>query len=248
VNVSQLPFALSPAVALLLRDVEQLAGTEVELREAEFTRFDEPAAVQGGFDRWVPHVTINPQQRQNFDAHGLAHELLHIRRFLEGAPSLETPENVGGQKGRDAELRKAFASDVTNQIEHTAIFPRLEALGFDPRALGDQWIARQVREMPTAIGEVDATWLAVKIGLAPFISRSEPIRISQRLAVERINSSLVQRGDEITALVNRYGVEKPYNLRRLYERLLRAAGVPKGALLLKELDFKRMRESREPIP
>lgn len=127
-----LSFPVSTAIRELAVEIERSLGDEIVLREGDFDRLDEPASAQGGFDEWIPHVTVNRRIRDQFDEHALAHELLHMRRFINGAFSLETPETVAGIQNNDAKMRKAFANDVTNQIEHVAIFPQHERFGFNP--------------------------------------------------------------------------------------------------------------------
>lgn len=247
-----LPFSVSDSVANLISVIERTAGVEVVLREGEFDRFDEPASVQGGFDNWVPHVTVNRSRRTEFDEHGLAHELLHIKRFLEGAPSLETPEAVASVVGRDAEVRKAFVSDVTNQIEHVAIFPQLVEIGFNPHKQADGWKQRQIEALRGGFqntpGPVDFAWLAVKIGTSGFLGCSNAVQQEYRSTIHAVAPHVLVMGDEIAGFITRYGLAKAYNLRRLYQQVLYTAGVPKHALLLKELNFRTHTESLEPVP
>ncbi len=251
-DTSQLPFELSEPIRELINKIEQLAQTEIRLREGEFNRFDEPSSVQGGFDQWMPHVTVNRLRRSEFDEHGLAHELLHIKRFLGGAPILETPDALTGINSVDAENRKAFVDDVTNQIEHIAIFPELEKFGFDPHEEAEGWKARQIEDLrdPSGkqFGPVDRSWLAIKVGVGEFLGRSVEMKAAYREAIRQVVPAAIEQGDEIAGLIRRYGVAKPYNLRRLYEKMLRTAGVPKRSLLLKELSFSSKNETLTPFP
>jgi len=251
-NTSSLPFRVSDNVAELITVIERGTGAEILLREAEFTQFNESSSVRGGFDNWVPHVTVNPSHRDEFDEHGLAHELLHLTRFLDGVPSLETPNTVAGVSSKDASVRKAFAVDVTSQIEHIAIFPRLVELGFDPHEQADRWKRRQIEALATGFeappGPVDFSWLAIKIGVSPFLGRSEDVQLKHRDAIDRLAPQVIGLGDEITALIKRFGVAKPYNVTRLYQQMLRAANIPKGALLLKVLDFRNRSETLDTVP
>lgn len=251
-DTSSLPFSIRAETRRLIADVEKMAGTEIVLRESEFVKFDEAAAVSGGFDSWVPHVTVNRQRADSFDEHGLFHELLHIKRFLEGAYILETPEFVDGATGQDAAIRKAFANDVTNQIEHIAIFPSLERAGFNPNAQYDTWKMSQVEAFaanPDAkYGPVEIAWLSIKAGISDILGESREVHDQYCAAIRKEVPGAFERGTEVARLIRRYGVEKPYNLRRLYEVMLRAAGVPKRGLLLKKSDFKERSDSLEPIP
>lgn len=251
-DTSQLPFEVSEPIRELIKQVEQLARTEIRLREGEFNRFDQPASAQGGFDHWMPHVTVNRLRRNEFDEHALAHELLHIKRFLGGAPILETPDALTGINSVDAENRKAFVDDVTNQIEHIAIFPELEKFGFDPHENVERWKAHQIESLRDPhgkqFGPVDRSWLAIKVGLGEFLGRSVEMKAAYREAIRQVAPAAIDEGDEIAGLIRRYGVAKPYNLRRLYEQMLRTAEVPRRALLLKELNFSSKNETLTPFP
>lgn len=251
-DTSRLPFRLSKLIRELIKEVEHLARTEVLLREGEFNRFDEPASVQGGFDKWVPYVTVNRLKKEEFDEHGLAHELLHIKRFLGGALILETPDALTGINTSDAEHRKAFVNDTTNQIEHIAIFPELEKLGFNPHTNVEEWKTRQIESIRDSTGKqfgpVDRSWFAIKVGVGEFLGRSATTNYAYREAIRKVVPEAIDQGDEVAGLIRRYGVSKPYNLRRLYEQMLRAAQVPQRALLLKELNFATRNETLTPFP
>jgi len=195
---------------------------------------------------------VSADRRSEFDEHGLVHELLHIQRFLDGAFALETPETVAGIRGGDADVRKAFANDVTNQIEHVAIFPQLRKMSFDPDSLADDWKRRQIHSLASdkaeKFGSLDKTWLSIKIGISGFLGKSTEIQDEYRSALSRVMPDAISAGDEIAQLILRLGVEKQYNLKRLYQVMLRTAGLPKRALLLKQFDFKTHTERREAIP
>jgi hypothetical protein len=251
-DTSSLPFSIRTATRELIDEVERIAGMEIVLRESDFTKFDEAAAVSGGFDSWVPHVTVNRQRAGEFDEHGLFHELLHIKRFLEGAYILETPEFVAGVTGQDVAVRKAFANDVTNQIEHIAIFPLLTEAGFNPNAQYDAWKMSQIESFeatPDAnYGSVEVAWLSIKAGISHILGESREVHDRYSAAIRKEVPDAFERGIEVAKLIRRYGVEKQYNLKRLYELMLRTAGVPKRALLLKKFDFKNRSETLETIP
>lgn len=251
-DLTPIPFAVSTPVRSLIAEIEQLAANEVLIRDGEFNRFDEPAAVMGGLERWVPHVTVNVQRREAFDEHGLAHELLHIRRFLLGAVSLETPDAVAGTQGVDSENRKAFANDVTNQIEHIAIFPQLVELGFEPHAHADEWKERQIAELSEStnrqFGPVDHSWAAVKLAVSEFLGRSLEVRARYAAAFDRFSPQARVKGAEIAKSIRWHGLLRSHNLLDVYREMLATAGVPKHALLMKQFDFKRKIETLKPIP
>jgi len=79
-----LPFQLSPGLAELVKQVEATAHEEIVVREGDFNKFDEPASVQGGFDSWVPHVTVNRRLRQEFDETRLSSRALTHQKILSG--------------------------------------------------------------------------------------------------------------------------------------------------------------------
>ena len=253
-DVSAIPFCLSDGVRKLLEQVEQKADTVVILREREFSSFDDHACASGGFDEWTPVVSINKARREEFDEHSLAHELLHIKRFLQGVHSLETPEMVQGIDSNDARIRKAFANDLTNQIEHAAIFPQLVELGFDPHKQADEWKRSQIADirleeqhqhLPTS---VQYAWSGAKVGISPFLGASAELQREYRTALSSVAPGVLNVGDNVTAVIKRYGFSNPYSLRRLYIGMLRAVGVPKRAFLLKQMNFRLQRESLELIP
>lgn len=251
-NGIALPFSIREPIRELVAEIEESLGEMILLREGNFDRFDEHASAQGGFDEWIPFIMINRRLRDQFDEHALAHELLHIRRLINGAFSLETPETVAGVCGNGSDNRKAFANDVSNQIEHVAIFPQLECLGFDPHVQAEQWKQRQIEQLAKAqkdkFGPVDISWLAIHVGVSVFLGKSTMVQRAYIDAISALSPESIERGKEVSALIRRLGIAKPYNLERLYRMMLRSTGVPKGALLLKKLNFRSKSETRDPIP
>lgn len=247
-----LPFPIKDSTKKLIDDIESSLGVEILLREQEFDRFDNMATASGGFDDWVPHVTVNSQRKSEFDEHSLFHELLHIRRFYNGAYILETPEFISGKTDENACILKAFANDVTNQIEHIAIYPEIVDAGFSPHVDYDNWKLRQIEaftKTPNAkYGSVEVSWLSVKLGVAEFLGESKEIHAQYCAAIVQEVPDALPRGHEISKIIRRFGVIKQYNLKRLYELMLRASGVPKRALLLKQFNFMEKTDTLEPIP
>ena len=114
------------------------------------------------------------------------------------------------------------------------------------------WKYQQVNalkeESAEKFGPVEVSWLSIKLGLSSFLGNNSQIQNEYRAAIIDLLPQAANPGDVISGLVAKYGADKNYNLRRLYERILRSAGVPKGTFLLKKFDFRTKTESLEPIP
>lgn len=246
-----LPFKLSKPVEELIDTLELQIGSEIILKELYFPTYDEKTSARGGFDNWAPFVGININMRQAFDEHTLAHELLHIKRFFEGAYILETPDRLSGRDDSDARKRMQFVDDVTNQIEHVAIFPELISYGFDPHKLANEWKRNQIKAWsfpPSQWGPVAHSWTCIKVGVAEHIGSDKALNEEYKACFRKIDPDAVMKGEKIAKCISRWGLKKQYNMKRLYKQMLKLADVPKNQLLLKQLDFKCKKERLEKIP
>lgn len=247
---SVLNFELSEQVNNLIQNLESQIGSEINIKKINFPAKDMHATACGGFDNWTPFIGINIQLREKFDEHALTHELLHIKRFFEGAYILETPDRLNGRNDTDSQNRIKFVDDVTDQIEHIAIFPELISYGFDPNKLADEWKKNQIKDISLVSskwGPVDHSWACIKVGVAEHLGSDKKLNEEYKACFQKVDPDSIKKGIEIAKSISKWGLKKEYNMKRLYKQMLELANIPKNVLLLKQLDFDLKKERLEAI-
>lgn len=254
-NTALLDFSLCPEIENLIKELENKMGCEINLREQPLPPEDENAPAKGGFEKWVPHVTINSNIRSEFNEGCLAHELLHIKRFFEGALALGTTDEFVMTKNDDQRNRISFTIDTTNQIEHCVIFPSLQKYGFDPNKRADSWKIRQIERFrkspPIKWGSVDHAAACIKIGVGENIGEDSDIQKEYIDTFVKIDKDVATPGLKIGEMLSIWipkawhynQTKRQYDYRRLYQKILDRTGVPKQSpLFLKKLCFKTKTE------
>lgn len=234
---------------MLIKLLEQKTGSEIIVKEMDFTANDAKANARGGFVSFKPFVDINRARREFFDEHSLAHELLHIKRFLEGAYFLEAV-GLGNRSKIDCNNLRAFASDVTNQIEHIAIFPDLIAYGFNPCELANEWKRDQIKDFsskPAKWGPVDHSHACIKIGVGEFLGVDKNLHDEYKKCFAGVDMESVRKGEEIAKEIQKRNLNNLVSLKRLYKQVFKIAGIPKGDFVLKQLDLANNMEKIENI-
>jgi hypothetical protein len=239
----------------LIKQLEERMNSEIDFRIGSFPEEDVKATAKGGFDNWSPFVMVNFDLKSKFNEEDLTHELLHIKRFLEGALILGTTDEFITERNNDQNNRISFVRDVTNQIEHTVIFCELEKYGFSPHSQADDWKIAQINKFTNVFtnkwGEVDHAWSCIKIGIGENIGKNRNIQKEYINCFAKIDPQTEKAGLKIGEILGiwipkAHNVDlfkREYDYRRLYQRILTTANVPRNSpLFLKKLNIDNKKE------
>lgn len=254
-NINLFSFEPRAEIKNLIKTLEEKMNCEIDFRTGLFPTEDENASARGGFDNWSPFVMLNSNLSSRFDEESLLHKLLHIKRFFEGALILGTKDEFTSIRNSDQNNRISFVRDVTNQIEHTVIFSELEKYGFFPSTQADNWKISQINKYtntpPNKWGPVDHAWACIKIGVGENIGKDKDIQKRYIDSFAKIDKKTENAGLEIGKILATWipkascldSSKKAYDYRRLYQRILTTANVPKKSpLFLKKLNFANKKE------
>ncbi len=178
---------------------------------------------------------------------------LHISRFHDGALILAS--SVVDQH------INLFAGDTTNQLEHIVIFMELERRGFDPHSQASNWMRRQIEPLvqspPSEWGEVSHAWASIRIGIFEHLGKDKELQAKYIAAYAAVDEDAPAAGHKIAEYLDKWIPKawnsdrnrREYDYKRLYQRVLTAAGMQQRnhPLFLRKLDVQRRRESRIPI-
>lgn len=234
-DLEKLSFTIRPEVSELVNEVEQICGQPIELCEVKLGPSDEQASASGGFKDWRPYIGIN--KIDEFDEHALAHEILHIKRFAEGAYICRST-SAGPQQD--------FANDLTNQTEHSVIFGKLEELGFTPRTDANEWYERKITELSesdsSTWGPVQETWVAFKAAAAFLLCESDSLPREYYELLDKKSRTAALLSDKILEHWDRANLLTNAGQITFYRHFMRIAKIPKGALFLVQFDVAGRRE------
>lgn len=235
-NLEKLHFKIYPEILKLVHKAEQICGQEIEIRTVTLKLSEENASASGGFDKWRPFIGIN--KFEEFDEHALAHEVLHIKRFAQGAYICRSssPE----------EPVRDFANDVTNQVEHSVIFCKLEEYGFKPRVAANQWYERKIEELnasdPTTWGPVQETWVAFKAAAAFVLCESNSLAQNYYNLLATKSKKATLLSDKILSNWKCANLITSTGQVTFYRHFIKASQIPRQALYLVRLDVIERKE------
>jgi hypothetical protein len=228
---------LSAEAQRLVREIEEFASSEIELRA--------PPVPPGQAVRAVALIasesgaTLFYRSEEDFQTPAVLHELLHLRRYwMDCVPQLVPVADPQGE-------RTKIANQIENTLEHLIITPQEARYGFDPYTNLNETARQSWQGYPWS--DITESWARRKMCLLSWLTTRLLISDDgvKALAWECLQKEGLSEEAEIFASkIERWKGSKE----RCISTAVRFLRIPRAEAEMIYLDVKNKRLVRKPVP
>jgi hypothetical protein len=231
---------LSADTQRLVREIEEFACSEIELRAAPA-----PSSQAAGAARAVAlfasesGATLLYRGEEEFQTPPVLHELLHLRRYwIDYVPQLVPTADPQGDKTK-------IANQIENAIEHLIITPQEARYGFDPYASLNETARHNWQAYPW--NDITESWARRKMCLLSWLTTrllvgDQGVRALARECLQK--EGLLEEAENFAAKIERSRSSKE----RCISTTIRFLRIPRAETEMIYLDVKKKQLVRKPVP
>ena len=231
---------LSAETQRLVREIEEFAASEIELRAA-------PAPSSQAVDaaRSVALIasetgaTLLYRGEEEFQTPAVLHELLHLRRYwIDFVPQLVPVADLQGDKTK-------IANQIENTLEHLIITPQEARYGFDPYTSLNDTARQNWQAYPWS--DITESWARRKMCLLSWLTTrllvsDEDVKALARECLQK--EDLFEEAENFAGKIERFRSSKE----RCISTAVRFLRIPRAETEMIYLDVKRKQLVRKPVP
>lgn len=231
---------LSAETQRLVREIEEFAASEIELRAA-------PAPSSQAVDaaRSVALIasetgaTLLYRGEEEFQTPAVLHELLHLRRYwIDFVPQLVPVADLQGDKTK-------IANQIENALEHLIITPQEARYGLDPYVSLNETARQNWQAYPW--NDITESWARRKMCLLSWLTtrilvRDDGVKALARECLQK--EGLLEEAENFAGKIERSTSSKE----RCISTAVRFLRIPRDETEMIYLDVKNKQLVRKPVP
>jgi hypothetical protein len=231
---------LSAETQRLVREIEEFAASEIELRAAPAPSSQEPSAARAvALIASASGATLLYRGEVDFQTPAVLHELLHLRRYwMDSVPQLVPIADPMGDKTK-------IANQIENTLEHLIITPQEARYGLDPYASINETARQNWQAYPWS--DVTESWARRKMCLLSWLTTRVLVSDDgvRALAQECLQQEgLLEEAESFADKIERSGSSKE----RCISTAIRFLRIPRAEAEMVYLDVKNRRLVHKPVP
>jgi hypothetical protein len=231
---------LSAETQRLVREIEEFAASEIELRAAPAPSSQELGAVRAvALIASASGATLLYRGEVDFQTPAVLHELLHLRRYwIDAVPQLVPIADPMGDKTK-------IANQIENTLEHLIITPQEARYGLDPYVSINETARQNWQAYPWS--DITESWARRKMCLLSWLTTrvlvsDDGVRALARECLQQ--EGLLEEAESFADKIERSGSSKE----RCISTAIRFLRIPRAEAQMVYLDVKNRRLVRKPVP
>jgi hypothetical protein len=228
---------LSAEAQRLVREIEEFASSEIELRAAPVPSAQAVRAV--ALIASESGAALFYRSEEDFQTPAVLHELLHLRRYwMDCVPQLLPVADPQGE-------RTKIANQIENTLEHLIITPQEARYGFDPYTSLNETARRSWQAYPWS--DITENWARRKMCLLSWLTTrllvsDDSVKALARECLQK--EGLSEEAEIFAAKIERWKGSKE----RCISTAVRFLRIPRAEAEMIYLDVRNKRLVRKPVP